>query len=180
MARNATWTNSDGLVVGFGTHTSDNNVMALATGGTVRQYTIELKDATALEDTDAITVASIPPQSVLIPRGSAIKSATFSVTTAFTSGGSATLDIATYSAAAVVDDGNGIDADIALTAIDAIGDVVVCDGALVGGVVPAGATSNSDVAVVFGFEAAAFTAGAGVLTLEVIVPHGGQGTTLAA
>ena len=181
MARNATWTNSDGLVVGFGTHTSDNNVMAVVEGGTVKQYTIDLPDATAIEDTDAITVAgSIPPQSVTIPRGSYIKSASFVVTTAFTSGGAATLDIGTYSTAAVVDVANGIDVDIALSDINAIGEVVACNGTLVGGVLPVGGTSNSDVVVVFGDEAAVYTAGAGVLTLEVIVPHGGQGRTLAA
>lgn len=180
MSRGNTWTNSDGLVVGFGTHSEDNGVLSVADGGTLKTYTIELSAAADLEDTDAITVASIPPQSALIPRGSSIRSATFSVTTVFTSAGAATLDIGTYSAAAVVDDANGIDVDIALTAIDAIGDVVICNGASVGGVVPVGSVSNSDVAVVFGFEAAAFTAGAGVLTLEVIVPHGAQGRTLAA
>lgn len=179
MSRDNTHT-FDGLVVGYGTHTVDNDVGTVNDGGTVKQYRIELSDATALEDTDAITVASIPPQSVLIPRGSVIKSANFSVTSVFTSGGAATLDIGFYSAAAVVDDANGIDADIALTAIDAIGDIVACDGAVVGGVVPVGATSNSDVVVVFGFEAAVFTAGAGVLTLEVIVPSGSQGRSLAA
>ncbi len=181
MSRDTLWTNQDGLRVGFGTHSQDNDVLAVVEGGTVKQYTIELPDATLLEDTDAITVAgSIPPQSVLIPRGSVLKSATFSVTDIFTSGGAATLDIGFYSAAAVVDDANGIDVDLALTVIDAIGDIVVCDGALVGGVVPLGATSNSDVVVVFGFEAAVYTAGAGVLTLEVIVPHGAQGRVLAA
>jgi hypothetical protein len=181
MPRDNTWTNSDGLIVGFGTHTEDNGVGAVTgLSGTQVTYTIELPDATLLEDTDAITVASIPPQSVAIPRGAILNRATFSVTTAFTSGGAATLDIGFYSAAAVVDDANGIDVDIALTAIDAIGDVVVCDGALVGGVIPLGATSNSDVFVVFGDEAAVYTAGAGVLTLEMTYPHGSQGRTLAA
>lgn len=181
MPRDNTWTNSDGLVVGFGTHTEDNGVQAVTgDSGTVRTYTIELPDATLLEDTDSITVASIPPQAVAIPRGSVLNRATLHVTTAFTSAGAATLDIGFYSAAAVVDDANGIDVDIALTAIDAIGDIVICDGALVGGVVPLGATSNSDVYVVFGDEAAVYTAGAATLVLEVQVPHGSQGTSLAA
>ena len=185
MSRNATWTNKDGLIVGFGTHSEDNDVLAVVEGGTVKTYTIELSDATALEDTDAITVASMPPQNVHIPRGSYIQKASFVVTTIFTSEGSATLDIGTYKAGG---DGSssgddvaaGIDADIALTALDAIGDAVACDGSLVGGVLPCGQICDDDVVVVFGFEAAAFTAGAGVLTLEVLVPHGSQGRTLAA
>ncbi len=181
MSRDTLFVNQDGLTLGFGTHSADNDMLQVVEGGTVKVYAIEILDATKLEDTDAITAAgSIPPQSVLIPRGSIIRSASFSVTKIFTSGGAATLDIGTYSPAAVVDDANGIDVDIALTAIDAIGDVVVCDGALVNGVLPVGAVSDSDVAVVFGFEAAVFTAGAGVLTLEVIVPSGSQGDDLAA
>ena len=181
MSRGNTWTNPDGLIVGFSTHSVDDNVGAVTgDSGTLRTYVIELPDATLLEDTDAITVASIPPQSLAIPRGSIINRATFSVTKVFTSGGAATLDIGLYALDATVDDANGIDVDLALTVLDAIGDVVICDGALVGGVVACGATSNTDVYVVFGDEATVYTAGAGVLTLEVLVPHGAQGATLAA
>lgn len=185
MSRNNTWTNSDGLVVGFGTHSEDNNVAAVTgDSGTLKTLVIELPDATLLEDTDAITVASLPPQSARIPRGSYIKKATFQVKTPFTSEGAATLDIGTYAAdgdgSSTGDDlAAGIDADIALTAIDAIGDVVVCNGASVAGVVPVGVVANSDVVVVFGFEAAVYTAGAGVLTVEYIVPSGSLGRTLA-
>lgn len=183
MARNATHT-FDGLVVGYGTHSADNEVMRLVEGGTLRKYIIELPDATALEDTDAITVASLPPQSVTIPRGSYIRKATFQVKTIFTTSNSATLDIGTYEAggdgsSTGDDDANGIDADIGITELDAVGDIVVCNGASVDGVVPVGIVSNSDVVVVFGFEAGVYTAGAGVLTLEVIVPSGSLGRTLA-
>jgi len=175
----------DGLVVGYGTHSVDNNVgRVTGDSGTLKTYVIELPDATALEDTDAITVASMPPQSVILPRGAAIQRATFVVTTGFTTGDASTLDIGTYAAGG---DGSssgddlaaGIDADIATSALNAIGDIVICDGAYVGGVTGCGATSDSDVVVVFGFEQSAFTAGAGVLTLEVLVPSGSQGVTLA-
>ena len=185
MSRANTWANSDGLVVGFGLRTDDSHVAAVTgESGTLRTYVIELPDATALEDTDAITVASLPPQSATIPRGSYIKKATLQVKTAFTSAGAATLDIGTYAAngdgsSSGDDDADGIDADIALTVIDAIGDVVVCNGASVAGVVPVGIVANTDVAVVFGFEAAVFTAGAATLTLEVLVPSGTMGRTLA-
>jgi len=183
MPRNATHT-FDGLVVGYGTHSADNGVAGVTgDSGTVKTYVIELPDATLLEDTDAITVASLPPQQAIIPRGSFIKSATFHVKTAFTTSASATLDIGTYEAAgdgssSGDDDADGIDADIAVTAIDAIGDIVICDGALVGGVVPVGVTADADVAIVFGYEAGVYTAGAGTLVVEVIVPHGSMGRTL--
>ena len=182
MPRNATHV-FDGLTVGYGTHTVDNDVLRVIEGGTMKKYVIELPDATALEDTDAITIASLPPQSATIPRGSYIRKATFQVKTIFTTSASATLDIGTYEAggdgSSTGDDvAAGIDADIAVTALDAVGDIVVCNGTLVDGVIPVGATSDSDVVVVFGFEAGVYTAGAGILTLEVIVPSGSLGRTL--
>ena len=185
MSRNATHT-FDGLVVGYGTHSTDNDVMAVTgDSGTIRTYVIEMPDAELLEDTDIVTTASLPQQSVVIPRGSYITSAVFSVTVGFTSGGSATLDIGTYEAggdgSSTGDDvADGIDADIALSAMNEIGDVVTCNGVLVAGALPVGKVSDSDVIVVFGFEEAVFTAGAGVLTLVVVVPHGAQGVSLAA
>jgi hypothetical protein len=181
MSRGNTWTNKDGLVVGFGTHTEDNNVPAVAGTGSLRTYTVELPDATALEATASITSASIPPQSVVIPHGSFIRSAVFQVTTPF-AGATANLDIGLWSNAAtpVLDDIDGIDAAIDVLVIDAIGDVVQCDGALVGGVVPVGKTNDADNVVVFGYETAVFTAGAGILTLEVVIPAGSTGGTILA
>jgi hypothetical protein len=182
MARDATWTNSDGLVVGFGTHSADNNVPVVTGTGTLRTYQVELPDATALEATASITSASIPPQSVVIPHGSYIKSATFQVTEAFTTSASGNLDIGLWSKAAtpVLDDIDGIDAAIDILVLDAIGDVVVCDGALVGGVLPVGKVNDADNVVVFGYETGIFTAGAGILTMEVIVPFGSTGGTILA
>ena len=181
MARNATWTNSDGLVVGFGTRTNDNDIAGVVGGsGAVKTMVVELKDATGLEAVGSVTTASINPQSVMLPRGSRILEASFTATVAFTSGGSGTLEIGTHSAAAVDDDPNGIDAAIAKTALDAIGASVGCDGALVGGVTTAGAASTSDVHVTFAYGTAAMTAGAGVLTLRYIEPQGTQGASFAA
>lgn len=184
MGRDTKWTNSDGLDVGFGTHDADNDVMS-ATGGTIKIFTISLPDATALEDTDAVTVASLKQQGAVIPRGSKILSGSFLVTKVFTTGSASTLDIGTYEAAG---DGSstgddvaaGIDADIATTALDAVGDLVNCDGSLIGGAIAVGATADADCTVVFGFEESAFTAGAGVLTLEVLVPHGPAGRSVLA
>jgi len=180
MARNATWTNSDGLVVGFGTHTADNNVGAVSAEGPIKTLVKELPDATALEATSAVTVASIAPQEVVIPRGSRILEASFQVITAFTTSASGALDIGTHSAAAVDDDPNGIDAAIAVTALDAVGAVVACNGALVGGVTSAGAVSTSDVVVTFSYDTGVFTAGSGILTVRYIEPQGSQGESFAA
>ena len=181
MSRASTHT-FDGLVVGYGTHTADNDVPAVTGSGSTRFYTVELPDATALEATAAITSASIPPQSVTIPHGSYIKSANFQVTAAFTTAASGNLDIGLWSNAAtpVLDDIDGIDAAVDILVLDAIGDVVVCDGALVGGVLPVGKVNDADCVVTFGYETGVFTAGAGILTLEVVIPSGSTGGTILA
>jgi hypothetical protein len=176
MARGNTWTNSDGLVVGFGTHSEDNDVVAVSGSGNTKIYTVEV---TGTDLVDTFAAANIKPQDALIPRGSQIKSAVFQVHTAFTSGGSATLDLGVFGTT-VVDDADGIDVDIALTVIDAIGDIVICNGALVGGVIPVGATANEDCYIAPSYETAVFTAGTGTLTVEVILPSGSSGGSLAA
>ena len=181
MSRENLWSNPDGLRVGFGTHSVDNDVPAVTGVGSTRFYTVELPDATALEATAAITSASIPPQSVTIPQGSYIKSANFQVTVPF-AGATANLDIGLWSNAAtpVLDDIDGIDAAVDVLVIDAIGDVVICDGALVGGVLPTGKVNDAANVVVFGYETAVFTAGAGILTLEVVLPSGSTGGVILA
>lgn len=175
MPRQNTWTNSDGLVVGFGTHSSDNNVPAVVSeAGSVKVLTV-LVTGTSIEASASITAASFPPQAAIIKRGAIIQRAKFVTVVPFT-GSSSTLNIGTYAVntPGTVDDLDGIDATIALTAIDAIGETVVCDGALVNGTVGVGATSNSDVQIVFGYGTAAFTAGSGILTVEYIEPSFGR------
>lgn len=171
MARGSTWTNSDGLQVPFGKHTADNSVPAVtAADGGVKVMVMEIV-GTELVDTYAATNTN--PAAPVIRRGSAILSAKLQVTEAFTSGGAATLDIGTWSkglATEVVDDADGIDVAIAITAIDAIGDVVVCDGALVNGVVPVGATANGDCVLAPSYNTAAFTAGKALLIVQYVEP----------
>lgn len=184
MSRGATWTNKDGLVVGFGTHSEDNGVAAVVGGsGPIKTLVVKLEDATAIEVVGSITAASFKPQDVIIPRGSYILEASFQVTAAFTTSDSGALNIGTNKAvvgAFTDDDENGIDAAVAATALDAIGAVVACDGALVGGVTSCGANSTSDVKVMFGTSTGVFTAGAGILTVRYQEPQLDQGSAFAA
>ena len=170
MARGATWTNSDGLVVPFGAHTDDNHIPAVtAVGGAVKQMVVEIV-GTRLVDTYAAT--NTDPAAPVIRRGSAIINARLMVTEAFV-GATATLDLGLWSkglATEVVDDADGIDAAIAVTAIDAIGDVVICDGAVVAGVVAVGATANGDCVIAPSYNTAAFTAGKALLIVNYIEP----------
>ena len=101
-----------------------------------------------------------------IPAGSYITGASLIVTTAFTSGGSATLTVGTYQQDGTVVDADGIDATIALAAL-AANKAVACDGAAVGGTATVGA---NDVYVEAIYGTAAFTAGEAKLVIEYIEP----------
>jgi hypothetical protein len=170
----------DGLVVGYGTRKEQTNTLVKVSDNGVVTTAKMVIDWDGLEDTDSVTVASISENSILIPRGSLIKEAIFQVHVAFV-GASGTLDIGTYAVDATEDDADGIDVDIAETAIDAIGDIIRCNGALVGttagtsdSVVPVGATADADCVIVAAYQTTAFTAGRGILTVEYVVPSMGN------
>jgi hypothetical protein len=99
-----------------------------------------------------------------IPAGSYITGASLVVTTAFTSGGSATLNIGLYNAAGTAIDADGIDATVAVADL-AANKAVACNGALVGGTATVGA---ADAYVSWDYDTAAFTAGAAKLVIEYI------------
>lgn len=172
MSRQATWTNDDGLIVGFGRHTSDNDVAGAEGGrGKFKTITVELNGADIT--TQTATDATIPPQAAQIKRGSVIRSATLTATSAWTSTG--TLNIGTWGRGTldtpVVDDLDGIDATIDVSsALAAAGDTVQCDGALVNGAVTAGETSNSDVVISVGWATSTMTDGTAVLVVEYYEP----------
>jgi len=109
--------------------------------------------------------SNIDPLEAMIPAGAIIVNADLVITDAATSGGSATLTIGTYNAAGTAVDADGIDAAIALTAIDADGDVVQCDGAQVSGLVTVGGAAAY---VGWNYGTAVFTAGAAKLIIEYI------------
>lgn len=182
MARDNTWTNQDGLVVGFGTHSEDNDVAAVSGVGNRKVVTVEY-DLANLSDT--YSASDFKPQDVTIPRGSVIVRGTLQTLVAATSGGAATLDIGTFTkglATDVVDDADGLVADVSIAEMTSIGEVHVLDGALIGasGQTAVGATGLGNCVIAPSYETAAFTAGRVRLTVEYIAPAGSTGGTVAA
>ena len=182
MARNATWTNSDGLVVGFGTHTADYHVPGVykgANGETTCVYEVNLAD---MPDTFAATNRA--PQEVIIPRGSIVTGGYIQTLVAATSGGSATMDLGTWGTGDSVDDADGLKVDVAVAELANVGDVGILDGALIAdaddsGLACAGATSNSDVVLAASYETAVFTAGRVRIIVKYVEPTGSAGDALA-
>jgi hypothetical protein len=179
MARDATWTNSDGLVVGFGTHTSDNGVAAVSGTGSRKQLRMEI-DLTGLADAFAAT--NRLPQEVIIPRGSAIRGAWLRVLTAAVSAGGGTLDVGTWGTNDSADDPNGLVDAVTVAELTSIGEIHVCDGAMINasGQVAVGVTSLSDVVIAPSYDTAVFTAGLIELVVEYDEPAGSAGDALAA
>jgi hypothetical protein len=178
MTRQAYTSNWDGLVQGYGTRTTDNNVAAVTSErGSVKTLVMEISGKDAASSWAANTTQqAVQSNAVRIPRGSLIKSATFQTVVPFTSDGAATLSIGTYSATDMVtgDVVAGITSATGLSAIDGIGETVVAAGTLVNSTIPVGATSHTDVIIGFNYGAAAFTAGKGILTVQYIEPSSGN------
>lgn len=152
-----TWTNEDGLAVRF---PLDNGATVRGDGVTrndTQTLVFSILDATDLADTD--TSADI--DGAYLPAGAVIKSAMFVVDTAFTSGGSAVLDLGFKQADGTNIDDDGVD-NIAVAALTANAGVV-SDGALVGSKL---ANDSYPMAT---YDTAAFTAGAGRLVIEYFV-----------
>lgn len=150
------WTNSDGLEVRFGL----DRATSQATGRTSAEekvLIVDLPDATALGDTDT---AAASGDDAFIPADAIIKDAYFVVDTAFT-GTNAVLDIGLKQADGTNVDDDGIDAAVAVAALGADA-VVAADGADVG------TRTATDVYIMFTYDTAAFTAGAGKLVIKYI------------
>lgn len=162
MGKASVWTNSDGLFVGFGTRTVSSDV-GYKLSDSQELSTIyfrfkgeDLGDTVATTD-DAIVYGPV------IPNGSTIVDATLEVIEAFDSSGDAgVLDLGLYNDAGTAVDDDGIDAAIAQTAIDAIGDTIACDGADVGTVV----ATTGGVKLGASYDTTAFTAGEAVLKVR--------------
>ncbi|RTL05360.1 hypothetical protein EKK58_08140 [Candidatus Dependentiae bacterium] len=120
------YTNADGLrVLTNGDHGAVKT-QGTATSGMKQVIVVDIT-FTALGTT--FGASNIDLNNPFIPAKSLITRADLVMTSAATSGGTPTLDIGTYNAAGSAIDADGIDAAIALTAIDANGETVRCDGA---------------------------------------------------
>ena len=153
------WTNEDGLLVRFGEERAEVASDGV-TSAEEQLLVFKIGDATALADTDTAAEAGDRP---FIPANAIIKEAFFVVDTAFTSGGSAVLDLGLKQANGTNIDDDGIDAAIAVAALTA-GTVITSDGADVGTKV--GANNAYPMAT---YDTAAFTAGAGRLFIKYVV-----------
>ena len=182
MSRGNTWSNPDGLVVGFGTHSEDNEVAAVSGSGTRRTLT-RLIVGVNLVDTYSAT--QFMPQEAVIPRGSRIIRASFQTLVAFTSSDAATLDIGTFTKGLdtdVVDDADGLVADMSIAELTTVGEVHILDGALIAtsGTTAVGAIGDFDCVIAPSWESFVHTAGSGILTVEYDLPSLNAGRTIAA
>ena len=155
------YTNADGTYVLTGTDQGAVLPQGSTSYPVLRSLVVDIPDFTLIGTT--FTSANLTPNWPSIPANALITDANLIMTTAATSGGAATLTIGTYNSAGTAIDADGIDATIALTALDAIGEVVQCDGAQVNGVVTVG-TAAAYVGLIY--ATAAYTAGAGKLIIS--------------
>lgn len=183
MSRGATQT-FDGLVVGYGRHTVDNDVGAVYQGANGEvTFTSEIA-LVGLADTSSDTST---PQDHVIPRGSIFLRAEIQAMVAATTGSTSLLDIGTWSrglATEVVDDEDGILDNIDSALLTPVGSVLLGAGDLIAdaadsNLAVAGAISNSDVVIVASFNTAVFTAGSVRVTITYRPPTGSMGRVLA-
>ena len=159
------WTNSDGLVVRFGTDKGTEKNSGTTEDGVHRTLVHKF----AFGDIANTDVTAADPESPFLPADSVITRATLYVTTAFV-GATATLDIGLKVAAGTNTDDDGIDGLIAVTALDAIGDTINCNGAYVASVGNlTGLRITANQYIMTTWDTAAFTAGAATLVVEYLL-----------
>lgn len=152
------WTNEDGLQVRFDLEKAAVRSDGV-TSGKERFLIVDIPDATAIADTD--TAAPTNLDEAFIPAGAYVTEAWTFVDTAFTSGGSAVLDIGLKQADGTNIDDDGIDSHAVAALTVRTG--IAADGALV----PTKMQYNSYVMLTR--DTAAFTAGAGRVVIKYIV-----------
>ena len=152
------YTNTDGLRV----LTNDDQGAVKTQGTTATAATqVLVVDLTFTSIGSSFGLANIDLNNPFIPAGSVILRADLVMTAAAT-GASSTLTIGTYNAAGTAIVAAGIDSAIALTAIDAIGETVRCDGTHL---TTAGyIAENAYIGAIYG--TAVFTGGVGKLYVE--------------
>ena len=189
MSRNAIWTNPDGLKVGFGTQSEDNEVASVYQGSNGEVTVVQEIDLASLPAFASESSLVYPNNGVgaehVIPRGSIIKGGFVEVLVGAV-GASGDFDIGTWSrglATEVVDDSNGLKDSILVATIANVGDVILLDGDLVAdaddsALAVAGAISNSDVVITASYTTV-YTAGRIKLVVTYIPPTGSAGDALA-
>ena len=157
------WYNDDGLFVRFGTEKTEVTLGGeSSTDGMERKITVDLN----YNDFGAVAAEKIV-EGVVIPDGAVLKSAEIHVSTAFTSGGSATLTLGLIDTdRSTAYDADGIDATVAVAALSA-GATITCDGAVVGTLI---SNSGTNVMPTVTVGTAAFTAGEGKLEITYYIP----------
>jgi hypothetical protein len=186
MSRASTHT-FDGLVVGYGPHTVDNDVAAVeGSQGVKRTQKVRVTLSDLL---DAATDASIPPQAAQIPRGSIITDAYVqTIVAADSAGNGATLDIGMWGrgslATPAVDDANSIADALTEARMSTVGEIISLKSDALAGVAiaqldtggttvvgtPVGTVSLSYCVIACSYDTEAFTAGVVEITVEYIAP----------
>lgn len=172
------WVNQDGLAVRFGrkSEAEENAVPAQAvTAGTLQEVVLHVT-GTRLGTTATFANGGLDERGVKLPNGAVIESAVLYVDTAFTSGGSATLDVGTFR----VDGSTGSNGAAAngLVAARAVGSLTtgsrfVGTGSQVGTKLNVTAPAGRDddgLFVAASYNTAAFTAGVGRVVITYRVP----------
>lgn len=152
------YVNKDGLLVK--TNGAEGDIVPGGATAVSKKQFLDLE----IEAKNIGSSAVIKADDAYLPVGAYITGAWLLVDEALTSGGSATLTIGLYKDDGSAIDADGIDAAIALSAMDAAGDVVKCDGAAVGGVVQTSTANKTYVGFTYG--TAAFTGGKFRLIVE--------------
>ena len=156
------WTNNDGLNIKFGPESARP-----AVEGSPKQAGLTKTYEFLLDFAELPTTATperflnrVP--GVIIPAGVLLQSAKIVTLSGFASSGSATLSLGLAQPDGTTINATGIDATVAKTAIDTVGETVVCDGALIGTILAA------DACVTVTVGTADFNAGKGKLLIEVL------------
>ena len=158
MSRGSTWTNDDGLVIGFGIHSQDNE-----RPGEVNRNELERELIVDFTYDNLPGATASDGGKSYLPAGSFLVSATLLVDSVFTS--ETDLDIGfEQSDGTTAIDADGIDATLDAAALTA-GAVIACDGADVGTVV----STTLDAYIVA--TSAAATAGAARLVVRYLPPY---------
>lgn len=171
----AAWINESGLPIRFGTDLAANGAGGqFRWNGPMAEYEYDI----VWNELEAFGTVTYLGRTVRIPDGMLLTEATIEVSEAFTSGGAATLTLGFHNADGTAYDADGIDAAVALTALDTVGETTVCDGALVNTILANGSKKYSYVTATVG--TADYTAGKAKLRLKLFVVKGGASAPLNA